>query len=181
MEPIIERNRCNKQYSVKLTRWIDRLTHFDISIQHITGSNLKFADYLSRNPVGGATPKKNYDEEYVFIILAEQTDLKLKHGSLFADQSNHTENKTKLHNNKTEKQNEQERNQSQRNRTFENAQNVNKTEQSETTTSGQSDISTRNSSRKSTTEKMDQENFYHWEQPLKPWKLLDATVRRREN
>ena len=56
-------------------------------------------------------------------------------------------------------------NQSQTNRIFENVHNVNKTEQSETITSGQSDISTRYSSRESTVqtnEKMDQENFYHW-------------------
>ena len=59
---ILERNRCNKQYSARLTRWLDRLTHFDISIQHIAESNLKFTDYLSRNPVGGATPEENYEE-----------------------------------------------------------------------------------------------------------------------
>ena len=47
LEPLIKRNRSNKQYSARLTRWFDRLTHFDISIQHIAGSNLKFTDYLS--------------------------------------------------------------------------------------------------------------------------------------
>ena len=86
-EPLIKINRSNKQYSARLTRWLDRLTHFDISIQHIAGSNLKFTDYLSRNPVGGATPEENYDEEYVINILAEQAELILKYGQLFADQS----------------------------------------------------------------------------------------------
>ena len=62
LEPLIKRNRSNKQYSARRTRWLDRLTHFDISI-HITGSNLKFTDYLSRNPVGRAMPEENYDEE----------------------------------------------------------------------------------------------------------------------
>ena len=61
LEPLIKRNRCDKQYSARLTRWLDRLTHFDITVQHIAGSNLKFTDYLSRNPVGGATPEKKYD------------------------------------------------------------------------------------------------------------------------
>ena len=65
LEPLIKRNRSNKQYSARLTRWVDRLTHFDISIQHIAGSNLKFTDDLSRNTVRGAIPEKNYDEEYV--------------------------------------------------------------------------------------------------------------------
>ena len=69
----------------------------------------------------------------------------------------------KLHNNKTETQNEQEKNKSQTNKTFENTQNVNKTELSETTTSGQSDISTPNFNRKLTTGKMDQDKFYPWE------------------
>ena len=59
LEPLIKRNRSNKQYSARLTRWLDRLTHFDIPIQHVAGSNLKFTDCLSRNPVGGATPEEN--------------------------------------------------------------------------------------------------------------------------
>ena len=87
LEPLIKRNRSIKDYKARLTRWLDRLTHFDISIQHIVGSNLKFTDYLSRNPVGGATPEENYDEEYVIKILAEQAEMNLKYGQLFADQS----------------------------------------------------------------------------------------------
>ena len=75
LAPLIKRNRCIKQYSARKTRWLDRLAHFVISIQHIAGSNLKFTDYLSRNPVGGATPEDNYDEEYVINILSEQASL----------------------------------------------------------------------------------------------------------
>ena len=120
LEPLIKRNRCNKQYSARLTRWLERLTHFDISIQHIFGSNLKFTDYLSRNPVGGATPEENYEEEYVINILTEHAELNVKYGPIFADQSEHTENRTTLHNHKTETQNERKENQSQTNRIFEN-------------------------------------------------------------
>ena len=128
LEPFIKRNRCNKQYSARLTRWLDRLTHFDISIQHIAGSNLKFTDYLSRNPVGGATPEENYEEEYVISILTEHSELNLKYGPIFVDQSEHTENTTTLHNHKTETQNERKEDQSQTNRKFENKNNVNKIE-----------------------------------------------------
>ena len=135
LEPLIKRNWCNKQYSARLTRWLDRLTHFDISIQHIAGSNLKFTDYLSRNLVGGATPKENY-EEYVINILTEHAELNLKYGPIFADQSEHTENRTTLHSHKTETQNERKESQSQTNRIFENKNNVNKIEQSKITTSG---------------------------------------------
>ena len=41
LEPLIKRNRCKRLYSARLTRWLDRLAHFDIAIQHIAGSNLK--------------------------------------------------------------------------------------------------------------------------------------------
>ena len=77
LEPLIKRNRFNKQYSARITRWLDRLAHFDIAIQHIAGSNLKFTDYRSRNPAGGATPEDNYDEEYVINILSE-TERKIR-------------------------------------------------------------------------------------------------------
>ena len=165
LEPLIKRNRCNKQYSARLTRWLDRLTHFDISSQHIAGSNLKYTDYFSRNLVGGATPEENYEEEYVINMLTEHAELNLKYGPIFANQSDHIENRTTLHNHKTETQNERKESRSQTNRIFENINNVNKIEQSKITTSGQSDINTLKTSRKSTIEindKMDRENFYHW-------------------
>ena len=94
LEPLLKRNRSNRQYSARLTRWLDRLTHFDISIQHIAGSNLKFTDYLSRNPVGGATPEKIYDEVYGINILTEQAKLNIKYGPIFADQSESKKVKT---------------------------------------------------------------------------------------
>ena len=165
LEPLIKRNRCNKQYGARLTRCLDRLTHFVISIQHIAGSNLKFTDYLSRNPVGGATPEENYEEEYVINILTEHAKLNLKHGRLFADQSKHDKRKTELRSDATETKDERNENQSQTNRIFENINSVNKTELNKPTTSGQSEISTSKSSYHSlqqNTEKMDRENFYHW-------------------
>ena len=75
LEPPIKRNRCNKQYSARLTRWLDRLAHFDISVQHIAGSNLKFTDFLSRNPVEGATTENMYDEQYVKYVHSYRTSL----------------------------------------------------------------------------------------------------------
>ena len=129
-----------------MTRWLDHLTHFDISIQHIAGSNLKFIYYLSRNPVGGATPEENYDEEYVINILTEQAELNLKYGQLIANQSESSKIKTETENGTSEKQNEKIGNQSHSNRTFEKDYGVNKVQQSENNTSGQSDISTQSSS-----------------------------------
>ena len=102
LEPLIKRNRCNKQYSARFTRWLDRLAHFDIAIQRIAGSNLKFTDYLSRNPIEGATPEDNYDEEYVIKILSEQAKLNAKYGQLFADQSDISKRVTEIKNDRSE-------------------------------------------------------------------------------
>ena len=179
MEPLIKRNRCNKQYSARLTRWLDRLAHFDIAIQHIAGSNLKFTDYLSRNPVEGATPEDNYDEEYVINILSEQAKLNAKYGQLFTDQSDISKRVTEIKNDRSENKIEQRENQSQARRKFENKNGVKKISRSEKNTSGQSEISASKSSCKlkqhsniiqkkklsnsnSEITDMDRENFYHW-------------------
>ena len=126
LEPLIKRNRCNKQYSARLTRWLDRLAHFDISIQHIAGSNLKFTDFLSRNPVEGAATENVYDEQYVINILTEQAELNLKYGRIFTNQSQRTPNNKITRERKLN-------NQSETNRTFEKKRHVNKiNEQAET-------------------------------------------------
>ena len=146
LEPLIKRNRCNKQCSARLTRWLDRLAHFDIAIQNIAGSNLKFTDYLSRNPVQGVTPEDNYDEEYVINILSEQAKLNVKYGQLFADQSDISKRVTEIKNDRSENKIEQQENQSQASRKFENKNGVNKISRSEKNTSGQSEISASKSS-----------------------------------
>ena len=86
-EPLIKRNRCNKQYSATLAKWLDRLAHFDIATQNIAGSNLKFTDILSRNLVEKATTEDVYYEQYVTNILSEQAGLNVKYGPLLVDQS----------------------------------------------------------------------------------------------
>ena len=179
LESLIKRNRSNKQYSARITRWLDRLTHFDISIQHIAGNDLKFTNYLSRNPVGGATPGESYDEEYVINILSEHAKLNIKYGPIIADQSKSEKAITETKKNTSEERNENRANKSQKNRTFENENNVNKHQRNIKTTSGQSEISEIERShstkeakslnhiqkiKKLNTEitEMDRENFYHW-------------------
>ena len=117
---MIKRNRFNRQYSARLTRWLDRLAHFDIAIQHIAVSNLKITDFLSRNPVGNASNEDVYDEQYVFNILSDkQAELNARYGTLFADQSQIAPEK-----NKTIE--EHSNNQSHQNRIFEINRDVNK-------------------------------------------------------
>ena len=33
LEPLLKKNKSNKQYSAQLTRWLDRLNHFDIILK----------------------------------------------------------------------------------------------------------------------------------------------------
>ena len=119
LEPLIKRNRCDRQNSARLTRWLDRLAHFTIAIQHIAGSNLKFTAFLSRNPVANATTEDVYDEQFVINILSEKAELDRKYGPIFADQSQNATERTKTTETKFNDQ-------SQRNRTFEKNRDKNK-------------------------------------------------------
>ena len=58
LEPLLKRNKTNKQYSARLTRWLDRLNHFDISLKHTAGKEIKFRDSISRNPTEKPERKK---------------------------------------------------------------------------------------------------------------------------
>ena len=120
LEPLIKRNRCNQQYSARLTRWLDRLALFDISIQHIAGSNLKFTDFLSRNPVEGATTENMYNEQNVINNFTEQAELNLEYGRVFRNQLQRTPNTKITHDCKSNSQSET-------NRTFEKIRHVKKT------------------------------------------------------
>ena len=145
---------------------MDRLAHFDIAVQLITGSNLKFTNFLSRNPIGRAAIEDKYDKEFLINILAEHAALNAKYGSFSNNQSNARLEETGKERKQNRDGNEQKRNQSETNRTFQNKNHVNKLSTKENTTSGQSDISTVKSSLYSKTitiqNVMNRENFYHW-------------------
>ena len=51
LQPLLNRNRAHKQFSARLTRWIDRLSHFDVNVQCPAGKNIPLTDYLSRHPI----------------------------------------------------------------------------------------------------------------------------------
>ena len=82
LEPLIKRNRTNKTYSARLTRWLDRLAHFDINIKHIAGKHLAPTDYLSRNPISKSEPIENYDEEYVINCIMPLLEFINNYGSV---------------------------------------------------------------------------------------------------
>ena len=51
LQPVLKKNRAHKQYSARLTRWLDRLSHFDVNVQYTAGKNIPLTDYLSRHPI----------------------------------------------------------------------------------------------------------------------------------
>ena len=51
LHPFLKRNRAQKQYSARLTRWLGRLGHFDVNAQYTAGKNNPLTDYLSRLPI----------------------------------------------------------------------------------------------------------------------------------
>ena len=85
LEPLIKRNRSNKTYNARLTRWLDRLAHFTINVNHIAGKHLALTDYLSRNPNAPPQQDEAYEEEYVINSIAPHYEFVSKVGCL----SNH--------------------------------------------------------------------------------------------
>ena len=63
LQPLLKRNRAHKQYSARLTRWLDRLSHFDVNVQYTAGKNLPLTNYLSRRPI--VNTAENETEKYV--------------------------------------------------------------------------------------------------------------------
>ena len=86
LEPLLKRNKTNKQYSARLTRWLDKLNHFDICLKHTAGKEIKFTDFISRNPTEKPEPEENYEEEFVINAIAQLATVNARIGRIF-DQS----------------------------------------------------------------------------------------------
>ena len=82
LEPLIKRNRSNKTYSARLTRWLDRLARFDINMKHINGKHLALTDYLSRNPISKPESIENYEEVYVLNCIIPLLEFINNYGSV---------------------------------------------------------------------------------------------------
>ena len=74
LEPLLRRNRANKIYSARLTRWLDRISHFDVSVNHIAGEEIKLTDYLSRHPTGeardGSQLRRRVRHQFISTIIS---------------------------------------------------------------------------------------------------------------
>ena len=91
--------------------------------------------------------------------------MQAKYSSLFDSQSDYSKQETETKRNTSESENEQKNDQSHANRTFQNKSHVNKINESEKTTSGQSEINTAKTSsnlKEEDIEKMNRENLYYW-------------------
>ena len=51
LELCLKRNNANKQYSARLTRWLNRLNHFDVNAQNTAGENITLTEYLGRHRI----------------------------------------------------------------------------------------------------------------------------------
>ena len=100
LEPLLKRNKTNKQYSARLTRCLDRLNHFDISLKYTDGKEVKFIDFISRNPTETAEPEENYEEEFVINAIAQIATVNGRIGRIF-DQSENS-NTANMHDTRTQ-------------------------------------------------------------------------------
>ena len=100
LEPLIKRNRSNKTYSARLTRWFDRLANFTNNVYNIAGNHLALTDYLSRSPTTPPQADEPYDEEYVINNILPHYKFVPKYGC-FSNQMNQSENEVNENEHKT--------------------------------------------------------------------------------
>ena len=100
----VEKNRAHKQYRARLTRWLDRLSHFDVNVQYTAGKNIPLTDYLSRHPIipteiaeleniADGLTEAEAEEEFVINQIYGLLELNEKRGSIerFTERNDTTE------------------------------------------------------------------------------------------
>ena len=104
LQPLLKKNRAHKQYSARLTRWLDRLSHFDVNVQYTAGKNIPLTDYLSRHPIipseiaelenkAEGLTEAEAEEEFVINQIYGLLEFKQKRGSIkrFTERNDTTE------------------------------------------------------------------------------------------
>ena len=105
LQPLLKKNRAHKQNSARLTRWLDRLSHFDVNVQYTAGKNIPLTDYLSRHPIvptevtelenkADGLNKAEAEEEFVINQINGLLEFNQKRGSIkrFTEQNATKEN-----------------------------------------------------------------------------------------
>ena len=62
------------------------MNHFDICLKHTAGKEIKFTDFVSRNPTENPVPEENYEEKFVINAIAQLATVNARIGRIF-DQS----------------------------------------------------------------------------------------------
>ena len=70
----MKEHRSNKSYNSRLTRWVDRFSHFDFNIEHIPGAKMGPVDYISCQPNQEAKATNKYDEEFAVATITRIRD-----------------------------------------------------------------------------------------------------------
>ena len=99
----LKNNRGNKTYQSRLTRWVDRLLPFHFKVEHVSGKNMGFTDYLSRHPNSPPTGE-NMNENHVINLI---TSLKY---ALATNQRKLTNQKARLRSTQNDVKNHSNRN-----------------------------------------------------------------------
>ena len=87
---VLKPNRGNKTFSSRLTRWVDRLLHFEFEEVHVAGRTLGMADYLSIHPseLEGATIKaETLWNEWFTVNSVISLNNVLENGELTSEQA----------------------------------------------------------------------------------------------
>ena len=105
LQPLLKKNRAHKQYSARLTRWLDRLSLFDVNVQYTAGKNIPLTDYLSCHPIiptkiaelenkADGLTEAEVEEEFVIIQIHGLLEFIQKRGSVkrFTERNATTEN-----------------------------------------------------------------------------------------
>ena len=105
LQPLLKKNRAYKQYSARLTCWLDRLSHFDVNIHYMAGKNIPLTDFLSRHPIipteivelenkADGLTEAEAEEEFVINQIYGLLEFNQKRGSIkrFTERNATTEN-----------------------------------------------------------------------------------------
>ena len=106
LQPLLIRNWSHKQLSAGLTRWLDRLSHFDVNVQYTAGKNIPLTDFLSRHPIVNTAENETENDESGQTETESEKEFVInqKHGlfDFFSNERKHKEihgtNQTKTKN-----------------------------------------------------------------------------------
>ena len=100
---ITAESKMNKQYSERLTRWLDRLNHFVKPLKYTASKEYKLPNLISPNPTENAEPQQIYEEKFVINAMAQLPTVNGRIGGNFNQSEGTVEDKTaSMHDTRTQ-------------------------------------------------------------------------------